>query len=198
MNVKLSTKKIVIFISGRGSNMEAILKECKNGILKDIAEPVLVFSDKKDSKGLQTAKKFGIETKSISAKGKKRQEFDNEVIDLLSKYDFDYIVLAGFMRILSDVFVKKYSGKIINIHPADTNLHQGLHAYKWAFKNKMQTTKITVHYVNEGVDSGKIIAQTEVNLKGANTLEEVEKRGLTVEHQFYSETLKGLFNIRRI
>lgn len=193
MNFKLSTKKIIIFISGRGSNMEAIIKETQNGILKDVAEPVLVFTDKKDAKGLQIAKDLGINTATILAKGKKRQEFDNEVVELLSNYDFDYIILAGYMRILSDLFVRTYKDRIINIHPADTNLHQGLHAYEWAFKNKMQATKITVHYVNEGVDTGKIITQKEVDLKGAKTLEEVEKRGLAVEHQFYSEVLKEIF-----
>lgn len=173
--------------------MEAIIKECKNGILKGIAEPVLVFSDKKDAKGLHTAQNLGIKTNTFSAKGKKREKFDKELINLLSNYKFDYIILAGYMRILSDVFVKKYSGKIINIHPADTNIHQGLNAYKWAFENKMQATKITVHYVNEGIDTGKIIAQKEVDFKKANTLEEVEKRGLAAEHKFYSQTLKELF-----
>ena len=173
--------------------MEAILKETQSGILKDIGEPVLVFSDKEDAKGLQTAKEFGVETMSISAKGKSREVYDNEVIGFLLDYEFDYIILAGYMRILSDVFVKTYKNKIINIHPADTNLHQGLHAYEWAFENKMQNTKITVHYVNEGVDTGKIIAQKEVDLKGAKTLEEVEKIGLAVEHQFYSETLRTVF-----
>ena len=195
MNSQLSTK-IVIFISGRGSNMEAILKECKNGILKGIADPVLVFSDKEEAKGLEKAKELGIKTASISAKGKKRQIFDQEVINLLSDYEFDYIVLAGYMRILSDVFIKEYAGKIINIHPADTNLHQGLHAYEWAFENKLKETKITVHYVNEGVDTGKIIAQATVDLRGAHTLEEVEKRGLAVEHRFYSEVLKEIIGNR--
>lgn len=185
--------KIVIFISGRGSNMEAILKETQNGILKDVAEPILVFSDKKDAKGLETAKELAFKTASISSKGKKRQEFDKKVISLLSNYDFDYIVLAGYMRILSDLFVKTYKDKIINIHPADTNLHQGLHAYEWAFENKMQATKITVHYVNEGVDTGKIIAQKEVDLKDVKTLKDVEKRGLAVEHKFYSQVLKEIF-----
>ncbi|MCD6556851.1 MAG: phosphoribosylglycinamide formyltransferase [Bacteroidales bacterium] len=195
MNSQLSTK-IVIFISGRGSNMEAILKECKNGILKGIADPVLVFSDKEEAKGLEKAKELGIKTASISAKGKKRQIFDREVINLLSDYEFDYIVLAGYMRILSDVFIKEYAGKIINIHPADTYLHQGLHAYEWAFENKLKETKITVHYVNEGVDTGKIIAQASVDLSGAQTLEEVEKRGLAVEHRFYSEVLKEIIGNR--
>ncbi len=176
--------------------MEAIIKECKNGILKKIAEPVLVFSDKKEAKGLETAKKYGIKTATLPAKGKKRQKFDTELINILSNYKFDYIILAGYMRILSDIFVKKYSGKVINIHPADTNLHQGLHAYEWAFNNKMKETKITVHYVNEGVDTGKIIAQKPVDLQGCKTLEEVEKRGLATEHQFYPETLKKLFTLK--
>jgi len=174
--------------------MEAILNECKNGILRGIAEPVLVFSDKENAPGLQIAKNNNINTEIISAKGKKRQNFDNEVIDLLSNYTFDYIILAGYMRILSDGFVKTYKDKIINIHPADTQLHQGLHAYEWAFENKMSETKITVHYVNEGVDTGKIIAQKIVDLKECKTLEEVEKKGLAAEHKFYSETLGTVFS----
>ncbi len=187
-------KKIVIFISGRGSNMEAIIKECKNGILKGSAETTLVFSDKKEAAGLKTAENYGIKTEHIPSRGKTRTEFDKEVINLLAAYDFDYIVLAGYMRILSTVFVRHYKNKIINIHPADTKLHQGLHAYEWAFKNKMKQTKITVHYVNEGVDTGAVIAQKEVDLEGADSLEEVEKRGLATEHRFYSETLYHLFN----
>ena len=173
--------------------MASIFTETQSGILKIIAEPVLIFSDKEDAKGLETAKKYGIKTASISAKGKNKEVYDNEVIGLLSSYEFDYIILAGYMRILSDGFVKTYKNKIINIHPADTNLHQGLHAYEWALKNKMQATKITVHYVNKGVDTGKIIAQKEVDLKGAKTLVEVEERGLAVEHQFYSTVLKEVF-----
>ncbi len=186
-------KKIIIFISGRGSNMQRIIEETKNGILKGIAEVVLVFSDKPCAPGLKIAEKAGIETKSISAKGKKRKEFDKEVIKLLDNYKFDYIVLAGFMRILSDEFVKKYFKKIINIHPADTRKHQGLHAYEWAFENQLPKTVITVHFVDEGVDTGEIIAQKEVDLTGVKTLQEVEQRGLAVEHKFYPQTLLKLF-----
>ena len=88
--------------------------------------------------------------------------------------------------------VQAYPNKIVNIHPADTKLHQGLHAYQWAFENKLEETKITVHYVEEGLDTGPIIGQKTVNLRGAKTLEEVEQRGLKVEHQFYSEMLLKL------
>jgi phosphoribosylglycinamide formyltransferase-1 len=185
-------KKIVIFISGRGSNMKRIVKETQEGILKGIAEVVLVFSDKLHAEGLIKAKKNGIETKSISAKGKKRKEFDRELMKLLDNYDFDYIILAGFMRILSDEFVKKYPKRIINIHPADTRKHQGLGAYEWAFENNLPKTMITVHYVDQGVDTGEIIAQKEVDLSETKTLKEVEQRGLAVEHEFYSKTLLKL------
>lgn len=186
-------KKIAIFISGRGSNMQAILEQCKNGVLNDKAQPVLVFSNNPDALGLETAKSYGIPTAFIVAKGKKRIDFDQEVIGFLADYELDYIVLAGYMRVLSKTFVQAFKNKIINIHPADTRLHKGLHAYNWAFEQGLLHTKITVHYVDEGVDTGNIIAQTVVNLEGAKTLEEVEKKGLAVEHRFYSQVLAELF-----
>lgn len=176
--------------------MEAVNREVKSGILKDVAEIVLVFSNNPNAAGLNTAKSEGIKTACINSKGSKREVFDNEVIKMLEKYNFDYIILAGYMRILSENFVKTFRKRIINIHPADTKQHQGLHAYEWAFKNKMKETKITVHYVDAGVDTGEIIAQTTVDLADANTLGEVEKIGLAVEHRFYSQTLKELFQNR--
>jgi len=184
--------KLIIFISGRGSNMQRIIEETQNGILKDIAEVILVFSDKPEAPGLKIAQETGIETKSIAAKGKSRKEYNEAVMKLLENYEFDYIVLAGYMRILPAEFVRKYPKKIINIHPADTRLHQGLHAYEWAYQNGMKSTKITIHYVDEGMDTGEIIAQREVNLTGAKSLEEVERRGLAVEHGFYAETIREL------
>jgi phosphoribosylglycinamide formyltransferase-1 len=189
----MSKKKIVIFISGRGSNMDAIIHETESGILKDCAEISMVFSNNPKAAGLKKAQKKGIKTCSIDSRGKKREYYDNEVIELLSKFKFDYIVLAGYMRILSEKFVKTYAKRIINIHPADTKLHQGLHAYEWAFENKLKETKITVHYVDIGVDTGEIISQARVDLRNANTLEEIEKRGLAVEHKLYPETLYTLF-----
>jgi phosphoribosylglycinamide formyltransferase-1 len=185
--------KMVIFISGRGSNMEALIKATQEGILKGIAEPVLVFSNQPEAVGLTLAQALGVPTLSLDAQGLKRAAYDQKVVALLQAYEFDYLILAGYMRILSSEFIRSFPNKIINIHPADTNLHQGLHAYDWAFQNQMQTTQITVHYVNEGVDTGQIIAQTTVDLSGAQTLDEVEQRGLAIEHQFYAQTLKELF-----
>lgn len=186
-------KKIAIFISGRGSNMKAIVQHCQNGLLQGIAEPVLVFSDKAAAAGLEYAESQGLNTAYLEAMGLKRKEYDKLVLDILSPYQPDYIVLAGYMRILSPVLVQAYPNRIINIHPADTTAHQGLHGYEWAWENKQDETKITVHYVDEGLDTGNIIAQASVDLRGADSLEEVEKRGLAVEHQLYSQTLKNLF-----
>lgn len=195
MSVTNPKKRIAIFISGRGSNMLAIAQQVKNGILTPFCDIVLVFSNKKNAPGLLAAtEEFGLNTAVIESKGKKRQSFDQEVIDLLDAYAIDYIVLAGYMRVLSSLFIQTYPNRIINIHPADTSQHKGLHAYEWAWEHKLPATKITVHLVDEGVDTGKVLAQHPVNLIGIKSLAEVEQRGLKVEHQFYSEVLAALFS----
>ena len=114
-------------------------------------------------------------------------------MDFLKNYNLDYIVLAGYMRILSSVFISAYRNKIINIHPADTSEFQGIGAYEWAFENKMEYTKITVHFVDEGVDTGIVIGKQVVDLRECKTLDEVEKIGLATEHTFYSEALRRVF-----
>jgi len=172
--------------------MAAILNQIEDGILKDICEVPLVLSNNNDAPGLEIAKKYNVKTKVIPSRNKSRSSFEAELIDLLDKIEFDYIVLAGFMRILTKKFVEKYRNKIINIHPADTKKYQGACGYKWAYDNNLDKTYITVHYVDEGVDTGTIIAQTEVDLSGLRSLEEIKEKGLSVEHKFYSEVLAKL------
>lgn len=186
-------KRIAILISGRGSNMEAVLKNVRGGILKECCEAALVLSNKKEAKGLETARRLGVQTACIESKGKKREDFDRELVDFLRPYKPDYIVLAGFMRILTPVIINEYKNRIINIHPADTAQFQGVGGYEWAFKNGLEFTKITVHFIDEGVDTGPVIAQREMDLRGMKTLHEIEEVGLKIEHQFYSETLRKLF-----
>ncbi|MGB0839768.1 MAG: phosphoribosylglycinamide formyltransferase [Chitinophagales bacterium] len=188
-------KRIAIFISGRGSNMTVIAQNVASGILQNCCEIVLVFSNKHEAKGLATAQEMGLPTHCIPSRGKKRIRFDQSVVNYLQTHhtDLDYIVLAGYMRILSKPFIEHFKGRIINIHPADTQAHKGLHAYDWAYEFGLKNTKITVHYVDEGMDTGQIIAQSVVDLQGVQSLEEVEKRGLAVEHQFYSQVLKQVF-----
>ncbi|MCP4402338.1 MAG: phosphoribosylglycinamide formyltransferase [bacterium] len=185
--------RIAIFLSGRGSNMEAIVKEVQDGILQEECEVALVFANSSEAAGLSTAQSYGLLTRSIESRGKKRVDFDREVLELLEPLQLDYIVLAGYMRILSAPFVERYRNRIVNIHPADTAAYQGTHGYEWAFENKLETTKISVHLVDEGVDTGNVLAQRDVDLRGADTLEEVKTRGLKVEHALYGGVLKELF-----
>lgn len=190
MPTKQLPKRIAILISGRGSNMKAILQQVENGILKGLVDPVLVFSNNPDAPGLAIAKAKDIPTQSLSSQGLNRSTFDKKVIEILKPYDPHYILLAGYMRILSPHFVQEYPKRIINIHPADTREHQGLKGYEWAYNKQLGETKITVHYVDEGLDTGSIITQETVDLRGVVSLEELERRGLAVEHQLYSKALK--------
>ena len=185
-------KRLAILLSGRGSNMVALLKAVQHGELRGLAEVAVVFSNKPDAPGLATAADLGCPTASLASQDLKRAEYDAEVVKLLQTYQPDYVVLAGYMRILSPVFIQAFAGRILNIHPADTHQHQGLHAYEWAFNNKLSETKITVHMVDEGLDPGPILAQRTVDLRGADTLSEVERRGLLVEHELYANTLVRL------
>lgn len=187
-------KEIVILISGRGSNMAAIIDNTKSGDLKDLCSIKAVFSNNPDALGLKTAQKQGISTHSIKSKGKPRSEYNAMLKEWLQSQKPDFIVLAGYMRIIPEDIVKEFPQRIINIHPADTKKHQGLHGYEWAWENKLDETIITVHYADEGLDTGQIIAQEKVDLKGAETLEEVEERGLKTEHKFYSKVLAAIFS----
>ncbi|MBC8083898.1 MAG: phosphoribosylglycinamide formyltransferase [Hymenobacter sp.] len=184
--------RLAILLSGRGSNMVALVNAVQNGILQHLAEVAVVFSNKPDAPGLETAAALGCPTASLASRGQKRADYDAEVLRLLRARQPDLVVLAGYMRILSPEFIRAFAGRILNIHPADTHQHQGLHAYEWAFDNKLTETKITVHLVDEGLDTGPILAQQTVNLRGADTLSEVERRGLLVEHALYANTLAGL------
>ncbi len=184
--------RLAILLSGRGSNMLALAEAVRAGVLQGLAEIVVVFSNDPAAPGLDSAAALGLPTASLSSKGRKREEFDREVVAILQAYQPDYVVLAGYMRVLSPTFVRAFAGRIVNIHPADTHQHQGLHAYEWAFDNHLPETKITVHLVDEGLDTGPILAQRVVNLVGADTLAEVQRRGLAVEHVLYAETLREL------
>ena len=185
-------KRLAILISGRGSNMQAIARETRTGVLSGLADVAVVISNKPDALGLKVAHDMGIETRVLPSRGKRRKTFDKALVHLLDSYHPDLVVLAGFMRILGPGVVKRFQRRIVNIHPADTREHQGLDGYEWAFENRLSKTRITVHYVDQGLDTGEIIAQHDVDLSGAETLEEVERRGLAVEHRFYSDVLKDL------
>ena len=182
--------RVAILISGRGSNMVALAQAARSGVLAGRCEIAAVISSRPGAPGLEKAQELGLETVTLDARALGKEAYDDALLAALEKCRADIIVLAGYMRILSPRVVAAYRGRILNIHPADTKRHQGLGGYDWAFAQKLPATKITVHLVDEGLDTGEILAQREVDLRGADTLAEVEHRGLAVEHQLYPEALK--------
>ncbi len=173
--------------------MSAIIEQNKNGRLSDKCEIVLVFSNNPSAAGLTIARNAGIAVLSLDSRGKKREDFDSEVCELLKPYKIDFIILAGYMRIVSPPLVRAYPRRIINIHPADTALFKGIGAYEWAFESGQKKNAVTVHYVDEGVDTGEVIAKREYAIEGVSSLHELESLGLTIEHEFYGETLSSIF-----
>ena len=191
---KRSLTRIAVLISGQGSNMAAILRNVEQGVLQGICEVALVLSNRPEAPGLDAARRAGVETLLLPSSGKRRSAYGRELVEALAPYHLDYLVLAGFMYILPPMVLQSYPRRVINIHPADTSRHRGLHAYEWAFKNGLDETCITVHWVDQGVDTGEVMARAPVDLRGATSLAEVERRGLAIEHRFYSEVLRDFFN----
>lgn len=180
---------MAILISGRGSNMNAILSSHANSTLKNI-QPCVVISNKNDAPGLKIAKEeFGIATEVIISNGKKGWEYDKEIISVLKKYHVypsnGIICLAGYMRILSANFVKEYKLRILNIHPSLLPSFKGLHAQKQAVDYGVKVSGCTVHFIDDNVDTGPIILQESVPVYDKDTEEELSNRILQLEHKLY-------------
>ena len=181
--------------------MEAILKAIKRQ--KIPIKPAVVISNKADARGLKIAQKLGVKTEVIESKGFKgsRWDYDKKIISVLTKNGVTQInglvCLAGFMRIISPEFVKKYKNKIINIHPALLPAFPGLDAQKQAIQHGVKYSGCTVHFVDSGVDSGPIILQKIVKVLDNDTEETLAKRILVKEHQAYPEAVK-LFAEKKI
>ena len=177
-----------VFISGRGTNLKSIFKYSKKK--KSIINLKLVISDRNDAKGIIFAKKHRIKNKIVSFKNKIKAE--KQIIKLLKNYNVKLIFLAGFMRILSKNFVKKYNKKIINIHPSLLPKYKGLNTHKRVIKNKEKYSGCTVHFVDEKLDSGKIILQQKVRLFKSDTPKTLAKRILKVENKLYPKAINKL------
>jgi phosphoribosylglycinamide formyltransferase-1 len=190
-----------ILISGRGSNMESILKSIKKK--KIPIKPTVVISNKPDAKGLKIAKKLGVNVEVIESKGFKgtRWQYDKKVISILTKYGVTQknglVCLAGFMRIISPEFVKKYKNRIINIHPALLPAFPGLDSQKQALEYGAKYSGCTVHFVDSGMDTGPVIIQAIVKVKENDTVESLSKKILKEEHRIYPEAV-NLFARKKI
>jgi phosphoribosylglycinamide formyltransferase-1 len=194
-------QNLAILISGRGSNMEAILKSIKK---KEIPiKPVVVISNNPDAKGLEVAKRLGVKTEVIDSSGFQgdRWDYDKKIVLVLTKYGVTpkngLICLAGFMRIISPQFIRKYKNRIMNIHPALLPSFPGLHAQRQAIKYGAKYSGCTVHFVDYGVDTGPVILQAIVEVKYNDTEESLSKRILAKEHLAYPEAVR-LFAEKKI
>lgn len=185
--------KIGILISGRGSNMAAIADAVASGEIAD-SRVAVVVSDRADAAGLAKAMERGIETVVVERRGRTRAEHDAEIGDELEKRGVELVCLAGYMRLLSPEFVRRFAGKIVNIHPSLLPAFPGLDAQKQAFDAGVKATGCTVHYVDELLDHGPTILQCEVPRLEDDTVASLTARILEQEHGLYIAALKKLQN----
>ena len=174
--------------------MAAILSAIKSGNIKNV-KPVLVLSNRTDAAGLNIAlEKFGLPTEIVQSRGSKGWDYDRKIVSVLRKYDvmpeYGLICLAGFMRLISAEFIKEYPMRILNIHPALLPSFRGLHAQKQAIEYGVKISGCTVHFVDQGLDSGPIVLQRAVNVIDSDTEEELSARILRKEHELYPEAVR--------
>ena|SRR3989338_9195380 len=185
----MAQKRVAIFVSGSGTNMENIARRVQAGELD--CELALVVCDNPNAFALKRAAKLGLETFLIDSKQfKSKGEFDARIDQELNRKSVDLVLLAGFMRIFGSEFVRKWRWRVLNIHPALLPKYPGAHAIKDAFRAKEKETGVTIHFVDEGVDTGPIILQRAVPIHLDDTLELLEARVHAVEYELYPEAIR--------
>ena len=192
MRKSIGPKKIktAVFISGKGSNLKNLIKFSK--FKKYPFSVNLIFSNTNKAKGLRYSKQYRIEKKIISYD--KKIKTDKKILYILKKKNIKLICLAGFMKILSNNFVKKFKGKIINIHPSLLPKYKGLNTHIRAIKNGEKFAGCSVHYVTSRLDSGKIILQKKVKISKKDTAFSLAKKVLKKEHLIYPASIKKILN----
>ncbi len=180
---------IAVLVSGRGSNLQAIIDSIGNGYLKTRIS--VVISDVGDAYALLRAKKHGIDAVFVNPENFASKElYEKEILTVLKKHDAELVLLAGYMRILGKTLLHSYRNRILNIHPALLPAFTGLHAQKQAFDHGVKVAGCTVHFVAETLDGGPIILQTCVEVKEDDTPETLADRILEQEHKIYPEAVK--------
>ena len=182
--------KTAVFISGAGSNLKNLIKFSK--IKNSPISIDLIFSNTSKAKGLGLSNQFNIKKYVSSFKDSKITEA--KILNLLNKENIKFICLAGFMKILSKSFIKKFSGKIVNIHPSLLPKYKGLDTHIKAIQNNDKVAGCTVHFVTAKLDSGKIILQKEVKISKKDTPTSLAKKVLRQEHKLYPVAIKKIFN----
>lgn len=183
------TVKIAVLVSGRGSNLQAIIGSIEKGYIKNAAINV-VISNKANAYALERARIHGISTVFLDPGEYGRAEYDKAILDILNQYDTDLLLLAGYFRLLGNEIIETYRNRIMNIHPSLLPAFKGLNAQKQAFEYGVKVAGCTVHFVDEGLDSGPIILQKCVPVIPGDTEETLTNRILEQEHIIYPEAVK--------
>jgi phosphoribosylglycinamide formyltransferase-1 len=183
-------KKVGILLSGRGSNFEALARSIAAREIP--ARIAVVISNRQDAPGLARAHALGLDARFISSQGKTREIFDAELAAALESCEVDYVCLAGFMRVLGPCLVRKFSSRVLNIHPSLLPAFPGVDAQRQALEAGVKFSGCTVHFVDEGIDTGPIVRQAVVPVLDDDTVESLSKRILEQEHRIYPEALQLL------
>ncbi|CAH0524973.1 phosphoribosylglycinamide formyltransferase [Vibrio hippocampi] len=182
-------KNIVVLVSGNGTNLQAIIDACESTI--ENAKVSAVFSNKESAFALERAKKVGAEAAFLDPKlSETREAFDEALMRRIDAHEPDLVVLAGYMRILSGDFVRHYMGRMLNIHPSLLPKYPGLHTHQRAIDNCDEHHGTTIHFVTEKLDGGPIVLQAKVPVFDDDTVETLEQRIQTQEHQIYPLVVK--------
>ena len=187
--------KLAVLVSGRGSNLQAIIDSIeKNNLAAEIS---LILSNVPDAYALERGKKHGLESVFLDPKSfSNRDDYEKQMIELLQTKSIDLVCLAGFMRILGKKFIEAFSGKIINIHPSLLPAFPGLNVQEKALQHGVRFSGCTVHFVNEEVDGGAIISQAVVPILDADDTQSLSNRILEQEHIIYPEAIRLIIENR--
>ncbi|MCQ1536216.1 phosphoribosylglycinamide formyltransferase [Methanosarcina sp. KYL-1] len=183
------TVKIAVLVSGRGSNLQAIIDSIEKGHINN-ARISVVISNKADAYALERARKYGIDAVFLDPAGHDRAGYDREILNILAEHDTDLLLLAGYFRLLGSEIIEAYRHRVLNIHPSLLPAFKGLHAQRQAFEYGVKVAGCTVHFVDEGLDSGPIILQSCVPVLPGDTEETLTARILEQEHIIYPEAVR--------
>jgi phosphoribosylglycinamide formyltransferase-1 len=187
-------KPIGVLISGRGTNLQALIDAARAGRLG--GEIGVVVSNVESAAGLDRARRAGIPTAFRDHRGRHRDEFDREIASILRHHAVELVCLAGYMRLLSPEFVGAFSGRILNVHPSLLPAFPGLEAQRQALEHGVKVSGATVHIVDEGLDSGPIVLQEAVAVRDDDGVESLSARILEAEHRIYPEAVRRLLTAR--
>lgn len=186
---------IGVLISGRGSNLQALIEASRRGELGPGAIGV-VFSNVEDAPGLERARRAGIPVAFRDHRGRSREAFDAEVVAILQAHHVELVCLAGYMRLLSAGFVQAFPGRILNVHPALLPSFPGLHAQRQALEHGVKLSGATVHLVDERLDAGPILAQAAVPVLAGDSEDTLSARILEAEHRIYPRAVRAMLEGR--